>query len=227
MDKLVDFSQQLVAVLPGGGRHPATFIGGTIGGHSFHVRVEGYGEVHVGRDGHSFGREIIIRNAAQAHSAKPSTPSNEELTQRMEIAIRRHVAGKTDLYDDRSGPNITVEAEFRSIVEQAGSADGKKLAALRDAAWALVQEIGEQDPDLGSYGWSYFQRARKIKADLPKPVDPIDPDLIEARKLAHAAHGGAENEFLDGERDHSAGVRWRLEGIKLGRTLAAGGTAHE
>jgi len=175
VDKLVDFSQQLVAVLPGGGRHPATFIGGTIGGHSFHVRVEGYGEVHVGRDGHSFGREIIIRNAAQAHSAKPSTPSNEELTQRMgEEAI--------DL-----------------LCKLAQESDG-------GGVWDRSRIFGQ-----------YIERARTFISDLPKPVDPIDPD--EAAAIDQVAHSFVPH------TDEAVALAKRC--IKLGRTLTAGGTAHE
>jgi len=130
-----------------------------------------------------------IRNVT---SAKSSTPSNEELTQRMEM-------------------------------------DRAKFNMLRH-----VLTIASDHPMVGP-------QAAELLSDLPKPVDPIDPDLIEARRIvadAMDAEGGFEMESIagtrDGQKDGDWDVRAALTAIKRGRvleadafTLAAGGTAHE
>jgi len=116
-----------------------------------------------------------LRNVIRA---KPSTPSNEELTQRMEIAPE-------------------VQARMEKLVRRI--AGGWHMHAVNDDGITMYEA---------------FDEARSIVSDLPKPVDPIDPDEEAAVDLAdkHQCVGGIE---------------LALEAIKLGRTLAAGGTAHE
>lgn len=110
------------------------------------------------------------------YTAKPSTPSNEELTQRMEKLVR-------GMADD----TIDVHAAFHE--------------------------------------------AQAIVSDLPKPIDPIDEDLLEARELcaldAEAIGDlGLAAEYRAGQNDHRM-VRLVKDAVARGRTLAAGGTAHE
>lgn len=73
--------------------------------------------------------------------------------------------------------------------------------------------------------WSYASAspyiiARGIAEDLPKPVDP---DLIEARKLAwdrsDARRSKSERQVLSGECDDGTAVSAMLVAIKRGREL--------
>lgn len=100
--------------------------------------------------------------------ANPSTPSNEELTQRMEKLVRR-------------------------------------VAAQSCGPWQLREE------------------AKAIVSDLPKPVDPIDPDDALAESIADDIAEGATS------FSHHDLMMAALDGIRAGRnrTLAAEGTAHE
>lgn len=68
----------------------------------------------------------------------------------------------------------------------------------------------------------YFDDSVSVKAftqalrDLSKPlseIQPVEPDLLEARKLAR--------EIMSGERDGALSVIAALAGIKRGRELAA------
>lgn len=61
-----------------------------------------------------------------------------------------------------------------------------------------------------------FDEAYEIAAALPEPVDP---DLIEARKMAADQSGGAQY-FLSGACDDWSNVRLALSAIKRGRELA-------
>lgn len=57
--------------------------------------------------------------------------------------------------------------------------------------------------------------AKGIASWLPKPVDP---DLIEARRIASEIYADAE--YMGGDFDRSDRVRGLLSAIKLGRSLA-------
>jgi hypothetical protein len=61
--------------------------------------------------------------------------------------------------------------------------------------------------------------AREIVALLPKPVDP---DLLEARQIAHdfAGNGATWAGILEGKHDTSPAVECVLKSIKRGRELA-------
>lgn len=182
MDKLVDFSQPVEAYHIDG-----TVVAGEVGppdedgDREFSKPLNGLMRLFC-PDGSGWASdEWRIRNIA-----KPSTPSNEELTQRMEkageeaIAILRHM-----LAHDNSGHS-----------------------------WELPRDVQK--------------RALSFVSDLPKPVDPIDPDLLLAREIAQADVGSPQRaNYLDGSQDAYPLMRCTLAGIKAGRTLAAGGTAHE
>lgn len=58
-----------------------------------------------------------------------------------------------------------------------------------------------------------YDEMKSIVSDLPKPVDLIDPDEARATELSRKWCGVHQPAILDA--------------IKLGRTLAAGSTAHE
>lgn len=63
-----------------------------------------------------------------------------------------------------------------------------------------------------------FRQAADLVALLPEPVDP---DLIEARKLAGALNqGGSTEQWLSGKWDDGPAVQWHLAGIKRGRQLS-------
>ena len=66
-----------------------------------------------------------------------------------------------------------------------------------------------------------YAEARDIVSLLPKP---IDPDLIEARKIvnrhARTANGDWANNFLSGDADNTYPVQAALAAIKYGKTLA-------
>jgi hypothetical protein len=60
--------------------------------------------------------------------------------------------------------------------------------------------------------------ARAIVALLPEPVDP---DLIEARRMAEAlGQGGTREQWFSGKWDTGPAIQWHLAGIKRGRQLA-------
>lgn len=68
----------------------------------------------------------------------------------------------------------------------------------------------------------HYREARAIVAELPKPVDP---DLIEARRME--SQQADNNGFIDyavsvrnGDQDNEGPVRCRYDGIKRGRELA-------
>jgi len=55
------------------------------------------------------------------------------------------------------------------------------------------------------------------------PVAPVDPDLVVARQMAADEDGNSDNRqkaFIEGKYDDSMRVKFRLEGIKMGRKLA-------
>lgn len=119
-----------------------------------------------------------------APPAKPSTPSNEELTQRMDKAGSEAIALLLDM-DAFFGKHGVDE----------------KVVAL-------------------------FRRASDIVSDLPKPVDSIDPDEAFARELL--AERGWKNTPDDSDMlPAEAVVKLLAQAHRIGRTLAAGGTAHE
>lgn len=134
--------------------------------------IEGCWIVFQNDGSHLSGRcPWSIRNADL--TAKPSTPSNEELTQRMEKLVR-----------------------LLAECEPCGNDEGEiKMIAI----------------------------AKAIVSDLPKPVDPIDPDDALAESIADDIAEGATS------FSHHDLMMAALDGIRAGRnrTLAAEGTAHE
>lgn len=91
---------------------------------------------------------------------------------------------------------------------------------------ALVREMGGNssigmpfdEASAVRYSSTHYSLARGIVDALPKPVDP---DLIEARKMAADAHPQVTTtNFLDGRADKGCAVQYRLAGIKRGRELA-------
>ena len=174
MDKLVDFSQPIEAYHTDGSvvaavvrderPHPANGC--------YWVSSSVFSNwVMPGCD--LIGNGWRVRNVVHA---KPSTPSNEELTQRMEAYIRRVAA------------------------------DG--------------------------YTPGDIAEARAIVSDLPKPVDPIDPDLLIAREIANqielmraAGDEACAPDYTGGFYDDHKIIHAVRKGLEAGRTLAAGGTA--
>lgn len=181
MDKLVDFSQPIEAhnvltgaVLTASVEDEATEHDPTVG-----VRRADSRYMHVDDSGKPFlpsHNGWYIRN-----TAKPSTPSNEELTQQVVV-------------------------------------EGDTLAMLR-----RVLEIALLDPQV-------THEAEKLLAILPKPVDPIDPDLIEARAIcskeaARRGDSGLSMEYLAGDLDDQMEMTAALASIKRGRALELGASA--
>lgn len=99
-----------------------------------------------------------------------------------------------------------------------------------DRMVALVRKMGGsssigrpyQDGETIQFSSSHYETARAIVAALPMP---IDPDMIEARRMESAQ--AEANGFIDyavsvrnGDQDNEGPVRCRYEGIKRGRELA-------
>lgn len=85
---------------------------------------------------------------------------------------------------------------------------------------ALVRQIGSMTPRTTAQDY-WFPEAAAIVALLPEPVDP---DLIEARKLAFdfaGTMGPKPPGILDGEMDDSEALLALYAAIKRGRELAA------
>jgi hypothetical protein len=93
---------------------------------------------------------------------------------------------------------------------------------------ALVRAMGGnssfgrpyQDGETIQFSSSHYDTARAIVTALPVPVDP---DLIEARRISISFKSGERisSEILAGERDSEEAVQAILVAIKRGRELAA------
>lgn len=96
--------------------------------------------------------------------------------------------------------------------------------ALWDRMEALVRDLASRDG--ACFVGEIKHEAQAIVADLPKPVDP---DLIEARKLA-ASFSDREDvnhaDYLSGDLDSGGEVQGFLAAIKRGRELAAPEVPH-
>lgn len=91
----------------------------------------------------------------------------------------------------------------------------------------LVRDLHEDHIKHGAHDYvqDFVSRAAAIVADLPKPVDP---DLIEARRVAE--HRSSVRGYLypldafcQGHRDDGDDVQIALAAIKRGRALASSG----
>lgn len=84
--------------------------------------------------------------------------------------------------------------------------------ALWDRMVALVRDIAEVGGEW-THGYDQWKEAKTIVADLPKPVDP---DLIEARRIV--SDRGYPSDYEEVDDDSVVGVA--LAAIKRGRELA-------
>jgi hypothetical protein len=84
---------------------------------------------------------------------------------------------------------------------------------LSDRMVALVRKVATSNLD------GTLHEAQEIAKLLPEP--PVDPDLIEARKIAHSTHAHVTDDrsFLDGTYDDGDFVQSTLAAIKRGREL--------
>jgi len=177
VDKLVDFSQPIEAMHMDGRIERACVVGEPDYDGDRRVDIGDKRGFYVNPVGNVPGTGWRIHN-----SAKPSTPFNEELTQRMEKLVR-----------------------LLAECEPCGNDEGEiKMIAI----------------------------AKAIVSDLPKPVDPIDRDLIEARECVALVYEGTAHLDLAesvraGRHDDRFSVQAALLAISRNRTLAAGGTVHE
>lgn len=96
--------------------------------------------------------------------------------------------------------------------------------ALWDRMVALVRELASRDG--ACFVGEIKHEAQAIVADLPKPVDP---DLIEARKICAMKPGVnalGRCAYLDGNWDEGSDVSVALAAIKRGRELATPEVSH-
>jgi len=85
---------------------------------------------------------------------------------------------------------------------------------------ALVRDLHADHVKHGAHDYvqDFVARTAAIVAELPKPVDP---DLIEARRMAADLNqGSTRTEWMAGRWDAGPAVQWHLAGIKRGRELA-------
>jgi hypothetical protein len=80
---------------------------------------------------------------------------------------------------------------------------------------ALVRRMGVDDPYSASN--NDYEVARAITKLLPAP---IDPDLIEARKLVSVFCIMSADSYIDGSQDDTPFIRIATKAIKRGRSLA-------
>jgi hypothetical protein len=102
----------------------------------------------------------------------------------------------------QAGTKPDVTARMEALVRRMAGEPGRQLIAASDGDYA---------------------EARAIVALLPEPVDP---DLIEARKLAAVwseSQDVSHSHYLDGHMDDSAEVRGMVAAIARGRELALAG----
>ena len=99
-----------------------------------------------------------------------------ELVYRMKNAILRHVACKPYLFDDDEGPNISVEAELRSIAAALEPVDedlveARKIACQNsrwssgDEAWRNVQEGRSDHFPIVQCAIAALARGRQLQRD--------------------------------------------------------------
>lgn len=92
-----------------------------------------------------------------------------ELACRMKNAILRHVACKPYLFDDDEGPNISVEAEFRSIAAALEPVDpevqliAEAMARVDLQDWSDVPEGKAKYDSDGLFREDYLSYARAIR----------------------------------------------------------------
>lgn len=78
-----------------------------------------------------------------------------------------------------------------------------------------VREGGDDDSMV-------IQAALKALDHINDPL-PVDPDLLEARKMAAAQFGERDHVgFLSGQHDDGPTVQYHLNGIRKGRSLERG-----
>lgn len=70
------------------------------------------------------------------------TKIDDALVERMAVAISRHVAGKTLMFDNDTRPNLSVEAEFRAIVAELPAPVDPLLVEDRDLAATVCDALG-------------------------------------------------------------------------------------
>lgn len=95
---------------------------------------------------------------------------------------------------------------------EANEIEARAYACLREVAATKVGGPIEKF-------WDTVEEACAIVALLP---EPIDPDLIEARKISDQFTGkkNGDGQYSIGNRDSEAGLQAVLAAIKRGRTLA-------
>lgn len=84
--------------------------------------------------------------ASQPRTAPSGGEVGPEVVERMKRVIMRHVACKTTMFDNESGPNLSVEAEFRAIASLVAPdpdlAEARKLAAeVEDAPYGTLEDL--------------------------------------------------------------------------------------
>ncbi|MBI0474236.1 hypothetical protein D9601_02505 [Sphingomonas sp. MA1305] len=157
------------------------------------------------RDSHRIEGDIGYDYTWATHSGQTASPwrirnvptPTNEVRERMEAAIRRHVAGKIMMYDDAVGPNLSVEAEFRAIVALLDPVDGDLLIAREMAADDLLASVHT--------------------AMISTLVTTDDGEPLEGEAAAQA--------IVAGRCDQTVPVRGRLAAIKRGRALERGDAA--
>lgn len=123
-------------------------------------------------------------------------------------------AGKSWYFDD-DGSSAGMHT-IRNVIEQPTTDPlVERMKAL--IGWMLLNNPKSTEQD------GIWDEARAIMAEL----NPVDPDLLEARKMAASANPNASGEMLAGLIDNCMGISFRLEGIKRGRELAKSETGHD
>lgn len=113
----------------------------------------------------------------------------------------------------------TITAAINERVKQYAAAVATKTVEVDKALWERVVWLVRDMSEVMTA--SHYDEARAI-AELLPPV--VDPDLIEARKIAADALDEPETakQVMDGKSDHSAWVKSALTAIKRGRALERG-----
>lgn len=86
---------------------------------------------------------------------------------------------------------------------------------LQERALGLIEVFAH-----GRHTSDTFREARALWAES----NPVDPDLIEARKMAAREIPSRAKAIMAGEWDQMPAVRLPFLGIKLGRELAKAGS---
>lgn len=103
----------------------------------------------------------------------------------------------------------------RTALEQRMEDLVRRIASVRDGCDGAVYSFRE------GVAAEWEAEAVAIVAELP---DPVDPDLIEARKISVGFKSGLkiEDEILAGKRDDEEAIQAILKAIQRGRALERG-----